>query len=460
MRLRNIIIGAGISGLALGWFLKKRFGKEQDLLILEASERPGGWIRSPCDQGFLFERGPRSCRSRGAGLATLHLIEELGLCKEVISANLQAQKRFLYLDGKLQQVPQTLLGCLFSPLMKGVLPALWKEWQVPSADLEDESIASFIDRRLNKSIAERLVDPLVSGIYAGDIHKLSLRSCFPEIHRLEQEHGSLVKGMLCKKKNEPDSSHFIETQRNSPMFSFKKGMETLVIALYNQLKEGVRLASCAKTLSCEKEHILVGLENGECLKGDRVFLAIPASATAQIIKNVASFSAKKMSRIPSATVGVVNMGWNKKVLKQEGFGYLVPSSQKQSLLGMVFDSSAFAEQNESVNQTRLTAMVGGRHHPEVEYFSNKKFIGIVTNALNRHLGIFSEPEKIEVFIAKEAIPQYEVGHHNMVLEIEKELKLISQSRLYLLGSAWQGVAVNDCIVGAKKVVDSLSLLYK
>lgn len=454
MKPRHLIIGAGISGLALGWFLKKRFGENQTLTVLEASERSGGWIRTHRDQGFLFEEGPRSCRTKGAGLETLQLIEELGLCEEVISASPSAKKRFIYLEGQLHSVPNTFFSFLLSPLMKGVLPALWREWQVPPSNLEDESIADFIGRRLGKEIAKKLMDPLVSGIYAGDIDKLSLRSCFPEMHRIEQTHGSLVKGMFQKRKIEDNLSAFIKAQRRTPIFSFKNGMETLVKALQSRLTPNIQFSCRVKQISCEKDAVCVSLENGQELKGDRVFLAVPAAVAGSLLEKVDPTSAEKLVKSPCATVAVVNMGWNQKVLKHEGFGYLVPSSQKQAILGVVFDSFAFAEQNDQANQTRLTVMMG-MHHPEVEKLSEEEIKKRSQEALNQHLGIFFKPDVIRVFVAKRAIPQYEVGHQARLLKIENDLKSTSASRLFLVGSAWRGVAVNDCIAEAKKVAESL-----
>lgn len=457
MKPRFIIVGAGISGLAVGWYLKKRFD-EPVLTILEASHRVGGWIRTRHEEGFLFEEGPRSCRSKGAGLNTLQLIEELKICDEVISASPEAKKRYLYFNGKMEPLPDSLISFFTSPLMKGVIPALLKEWQVARGAMDDESIGDFIERRLNKSIAERLADPLVAGIYAGDIQKLSMRSCFPEIYRKEQEHGSLVKAMLFgKKQNQPFSnSLFLKKHRCNAIFSFKNGMETLVKALHKNLLEEVKLSCSVKTIHYRKGEIVLTLQDGRKLCGDHVFLAVPAKVAAEILKDADPGLGKMISTETYATVAVVNMGWNKKVLSDEGFGYLVPSSEKQNILGVVFDSSAFAEQNHA-NQTRLTAMIGGIHRPEMENASENTLKEIAKEAIALHLGIYAKPDAILVSLARQAIPQYEVGHHAKLLNIEKKLQHTFSSCISLVGSAWRGVAVNDCIADAKKIVESLTL---
>jgi oxygen-dependent protoporphyrinogen oxidase len=220
-----VILGGGISGLALAWYLKKKYQETIHLTIIEKSSRAGGWIRSIQQQGFLFEEGPRSCRTKGAGIATLELIEELGLENEVIAASPHAKKRYLYTGKQLRCLPQGIISSLFSPLTRGILPALWKEWRKAPEKCEDESIYDFFARRFSPEIAEQFIDPMVAGIYAGDIRQLSLRSCFPQLHRWEQEYGSLTKGMFFDRSRSKEiHSPFVQAMKSAPIFSFKNGM--------------------------------------------------------------------------------------------------------------------------------------------------------------------------------------------------------------------------------------------
>jgi oxygen-dependent protoporphyrinogen oxidase len=454
MNHRVVVIGAGISGLSLGWFLKKKFNDGLSLTILEADHRAGGWIRSHKQEGFVFEEGPRSCRSKGNGAATLRLIEELDLCEEVISASPEAKIRYIYLDGKLQAVPNSFLSFLFSPLMKGVLPALLKEWRLPPTSLADESIAAFIGRRLNSEIAAKLMDPLVSGIYAGDINTLSMKSCFPEISRMERDYGSLVKGMFLKKRVQLEESPFVQAMQRTPVFTFHQGMETLVSALYDHLQKDIRLSSLVQSLQVNNDGVEVKLQNGDVLHADQVFLTTSAQATSKFITAVDEIAARKMTEQKYATVAVVNMGWNKQVLSHPGFGYLVPSSQKQDVLGVVFDSSAFSQQNEHEQQTRLTVMLGGVNSPNIEKLSEDAIKENAFAAVEKHLNIETKPEIVHLSVAKQAIPQYNVGHHEWLKGIEDRMKVASNSRITLLGSSWYGVAVNDCIAEAEKAAQA------
>ncbi len=156
-----VILGAGISGLSTAWFLKKRFGKEIALTIIDKSKRPGGWMQTSHTGGFLFEQGPHSCRATGAGLATLQLAEELGLQDHVVTADPASHIRYLYHNQSLQRLPTGPLSCLFSPLMKGIIPALIRDWRTPPGNQDDESIYDFFSRRFGPSIAERFADYLL-----------------------------------------------------------------------------------------------------------------------------------------------------------------------------------------------------------------------------------------------------------------------------------------------------------
>lgn len=451
-----VILGAGITGLSLGWFLKRRYGENISLTILEKSSRAGGWIQTTENEGFLFEKGPRSCRTKGSGIATLQLIEELGLVPEVIVPSSAAQKRFLYVDGHLQPVPSNVLSFCFSPLMKGVLPALWKEWRVPPKNKnEDESIYDFISRRLSPEIAERFIDPLTLGIFAGDIRQLSIRSCFPQLYQWEQEYGSMIKGMLLRKSKKNEFlTPFVRSMQKFSIFTLKSGIETLVKTLTDKLKDALQLETAVMNLEIFPKHVSVMLSGGSSIQADHVFCALPAESVAGILKPLfANFDLNP--EIPTASVAIVNMGWRQRVLKHEGFGHLVPTNEKEDVLGVVWDSSAFPQQNRNAQETRLTAMLGGIQYPEIARLSEQEIAEKALKAVAIHLNIDRRPDVIQASIANKAIPQYLVGHDEKVKRVELNLAKLS-SRLTLLGSSWHGIAVNDCVDMAKKAVQKLS----
>jgi len=459
MKPKIVIVGAGISGLALGWFLKKRFGDEIALTILESSDRAGGWIRTQRCGDFLFEAGPRSCRTRGPVTDTLQLIEDLGLEDEVIPASSAAMTRYIYTGGLLEPVPNTLFSFLTSSLMTGVLPALWHECRAPQGDGRDETIANFIRRRFGLHIAKRFVDPLVSGIYAGDIEKLSMRACFPDLFHLEQQSGSIIKGMLkgiFKRRAHGDQSRFIKKMLSSPIFSFREGMETLTRRLQEILCAELKMRCRVASLDVNAEGIDVMTDTQGILQADHVFLALPVQGMASIFRKSAPFIADQMSGTSSASVAVVNIGWKDKILKQEGFGYLIPTSEHEEILGVVWDSSVFPQQNSTSSQTRLTVMMGGAHHPGIENSCPDELVNRAVRSLSKHLGIAEKPDATHVAFAKEAIPQYTVDHHLRVKSLEEAVSTMSGSRIHLVGSALHGVSIHNCISNAKEHSKSIT----
>lgn len=446
MTARAAVIGAGISGLALGWHLKESSGI--DLKIYERSDRCGGWIATDFINGFLFERGPRSCRTRGAGRATLELIEALGLEEEVIAASPSANRRYLYLDKQVQPLPHSLSTFFRSPLMKGVSLGILRDL-FQRRGTGDETVGTFFSRRIGAQLTDRLIDPLVSGIYAGDINALSIRACFPEFYRCEKERGSLLLGMLLRKKNSQENTPFVESMSKQPIFSFRNGMETLVKALSSRLKSHIALTQNVRELRRHTSGVEVVMDDGSVELADKVFAAIQPAQACRLIERESPVAAKLMSAIPAATAAVVNLGWKDKVLDREGFGYLIPQSEKEPVLGVVWDSSVFPEQNGSAGKTRLTVMLGGTNHPEVCSLSQEDLLGIASDALKRHLGIIRPHDAVKVSIAHGAIPQYVVGHLERLDKIERLLNEAFDGRVVLAGSGWRGVAVNDCIAEAK-----------
>ena len=190
---RIAILGAGICGLAIAWHLKQLDPKLQ-LTLIEKSDRAGGWIQTVQMDGFLFDQGPKSIRTRGAGVETLRLIQSLGLEGQVIVPSKDAASRFVY-DGKgLQALPKHLYQIPAHPLTSGWIKALWRDWQAPKREVEDESISAFFSRRIGEEWVDRLIDPFVLGIFAGDCRRLSLKSCFPQFDEWEREEGSLFRG--------------------------------------------------------------------------------------------------------------------------------------------------------------------------------------------------------------------------------------------------------------------------
>lgn len=445
---RIVILGGGVSGLTLGWSLLRRFGDAAEVTILEKAPRPGGWIRTVEHNGFLFEQGPRSCRSHGNGRATLELAESLGLQDDVISADPDSKRRFLYLSSQLTPLPNSIISLLTSPLLMPLCLALLKDWRTPGGQVADESIYSFVERRLGKQVAEQLADPMVAGIYAGDVRQLSVQSCFPALAKLEREKVSLLRGWLMGKRSKRlSSSAFVDSFSKQPIFTFKRGMQTLTDTLAERLKGSIHYNQTVSSLSPRADGIDVTTQDGGIFRGEAVFSTLSAPAIGSLIASLNEPLSTSLKAMTSASVGVVNVGYRQNVLDRKGFGYLIPSGERQLILGVVWDSCVFPQQNRHCQETRLTVMIGGTHRPDLLMKGENHCIAIALQALRDHLGIVATPDTVAFHLADQAIPQYTIGYAAKLTAIET-LRSACLPRLRFLGSAFHGVSVNDCIASA------------
>lgn len=441
MAKRVAILGAGITGLTLAWYLRQLHGHDIELILFEKSSRAGGWIQTIQKDDFLFELGPRSCRPQGTGVHTLALLKELGLEEQVIYPDPSAHRRYLYLNKQLQPIPTTPWQWLFSPLKKGVCKALWNDWHTAPYS-GDETIYEFVSRRLSPELAERFVDPLVSGIYAGNIKELSVQSCFPKLKEWEEQGGGILKGILKAKKSD-------STKAKGPLFTLSNGMESLPATLAKQLNSSLRLNTSIDSIEHRGEQLLLQTTGGTMLEVDYLYSTIPSKMMGKYFK---------VPAIPTTSIAVVSLGYRRKVLDRKGFGYLIPSSQKEQILGAVWDSSIFPTQNQSEEQTRLTVMIGGSHMTNFDDHEESDFYRIACDAMRKHLSIHAIPDLYHVHLARGAIPQYQVGHREFVEQIKKQISMIS-TRIQILGSSYSGVSVNDCIAEAKKIAEESSLFF-
>jgi len=454
MKVKHVVVlGGGISGLTAAWFLKKKSDSQIKITVLEEGSKCGGWMQTVQEQGFLFEKGPRSFRTQSLGEATARLISELGLKEQIISADSGASSRFIYREEKLQVLPDQLWKIPFSPLTKGWLKVFWNEWRQKKYSGKEETIYEFFGRRLSPEWAERLVDPVISGIFAGDIRRLSLRSCFSSLYALEQEHGSLLKGFLFNKNYKPPKDARLDGVTSS-LFSFRGGMKTLIEALVHNLQNHLVLNTSVDQLVLNSDCIQIKMATGVEIEADHLISAIPSYRLATLLKDNHPFLAADLDKLNYASVMVVNLGYWQSVLKQKGFGYLIPSKEDERVLGCIWDSSVFPQQNSIPEATRLTLMLGGAHHPDVTEWSQEKGIAIALVAIERQLGLYNIPDCISVSMAKQAIPQYEVGYIEWLTRVQDQISFITKG-LTCIGPAFNGVSINDCIQRAFEVTQNL-----
>lgn len=453
-----VILGAGITGLSAAWYLKKKLGAGIKITLVEKDTEVGGWIRSIRQDGFLFEKGPRGCRQEGAGIATLSLVQDIGLEDQLIGASPQACRRFIWKDKQLQAFPHSFASLLFSRLgIKACGGLIRDRLASSSTNDQEESVRAFCTRRFGKVFTETFVEPMILGIYAGDDNALSIQACFPKFYELEHTYGSVLKGILRSKKQgikavQKDALAQIRQKLGrAPLFSFKNGMQTLPRALAEHLSAEILLGSPVQNLCVFPDKVEVVLPE-TTLYADHVISTLPAAGLSQLLSPYSLPVERMLKSISYSSVNVISMGFKEKVLSCEGFGYLIPSIEGESILGMVWDSSVFPQQNHFPDETRLTVMIGGIKNKALTEQPIEESVDIALGRLKSHLGIFASPASLHAYQARQAIPQYEIGHLDRVNSLEAAVRSISP-RLSFLGNSFYGASVNDCIAKAKSFAD-------
>lgn len=450
MLKRIIILGGGISGLSLAWYLKK-LSPGISLIIIEKEKRTGGWIQTIDADGFLFDVGPRSCRSYGSGKETLALAESLHLQNQVITSHPNAKNRFIFDHGKLVAVPQHLWQIPFSPLTKGWMQALVRDLWTHRRASDDESIYDFFSRHIGPSWTEKLIDPLILGIYAGDCRHLSLQSTFPLLDRWEKQHRSLIIGALKYIRAPSEESSFVRAMSKFPLFSFLGGMETLTKALTHELKDSILLGKSVCKLELEKENSTVYLDDGTKWTADHVISALSTHSLSPLLSDFPLLQ-EKLQKLSYKSLFVVHLGYRKKVLAKNGFGYLIPSTYNLPILGCVWDSSIFPEQSQSGEETRMTMMI--REDPSL--CSEESVIACALQEAREHMDIHVPPDFVRVSKIRQAIPQFFVGYEAWKQEVVEELqRAINPPKFHIAGSWWSGVSVNDCIAHSRRLAEKM-----
>ncbi|BFF91882.1 protoporphyrinogen oxidase [Drosophila madeirensis] len=471
--MTTAVLGGGLSGLSAGYYLLRRFGNP--LTIYEASPRVGGWIRTEArkDRDFIFETGPRTIRPVGVpGANTLELMEELQLpLKPIPKSHVAARNRMLYAKGQLCMLPNSPRG-LFGvkpPFTQPLYKALLHDLATGStlAKNEDESIYSFAERRFGKEIADYAISPMICGICAGDAKEISVRFLMDGLFEKEQKYGGVLKGTLYArfKENVDEKKEGLfdqdqpklyaqALQEKWAMYSIEGGLETLPCAMRKYLGQrdvNVQLSNQCKNLTFTKSGVRMSLRNAD-VPVDHVVSSLPAHKLAPLVKQQHPSLCEQLLEIPYVDVVVVNIQYDGNLLKQDGFGLLVPPIEKLPILGVIFDSCCFDMNGNTV----LTVMMGGHwfdqwfgHQP-----SQKEILDTATKYVGQILDIQEEPKFSRVHMLHKCIPQYTVGHKRRVESIRKYLRDYKLP-LSLCGAAYDGVGINDVILSARRQVDAI-----
>ncbi|KAG1674539.1 Protoporphyrinogen oxidase [Nymphon striatum] len=475
-----IVLGGGISGLATAYYLRKLAGQTvSKVILIEKSKRFGGWVNSYYDNnnGVVHELGPRSIRFRATGTVgcnTLQLIEDLNLSDEVLKVTekeANVNKRYILHKGKIIEMPNSKFFAT-PPFKKSLFHYALKDLFASKPKVDDESLYNFFSKRYGHEISDVFIDPLCRGIVAGDAKEISVRSLFPLYFKAAKERGSLILGMMSENKKNAREVRSLNsalcykasTERWS-MWNLRKGLNQLPDALENWLKNDKHVQVISES-SCDRIQFSDGCTKvytgNECFEGKHVVSCLPSFELSKTIAHDHPDLASVLDRIKFVNVAVINFEFTGSVLPIKTFGYLIPSSDPSKVLGVVFDSCNFSKHDghdeNDTDRTRLTCMLGGHwfneYFGDVETVDENILLETSLHELKTRLNITEKPVRYHITVQKNCIPQYKVGHH----EIVDCLKTMLQEKklpLSISGSSFEGVSVNDVIYNSRTNIEDL-----
>jgi oxygen-dependent protoporphyrinogen oxidase len=462
--LRLVVIGGGITGLSAAHAALARaseLGRAVEVTVLERAPRFGGNLLTERVDGFLLDGGPDSwvvTKPQASALA-----KELGLGASLVGTNPAHRRYFVAHGGQLHAVPEGLvLGVptqlvplartrLFSwsGKLRMALEPFVRARRHDGAD-GDESIADFATRRLGREAAERLVAPLLGGISSGDAQDLSILAAFPQLAAMEEEHGSLVRGMrsAAKARRAAEKATGGQAIAGSAFVSLAGGTGALVEALVTKLREtGARLRPGESVDAVERTGAgwSVRLGSGEMLGADAVLVAVPAYVAARICGAVDAQVAESLSAVAYGSTATVFVGYRRDRVTHplDGVGFVVPRSARRPILASTWVSSKW-EGRAPEGRVLVRAFFGGAWGEEILARTDDELVAVTRDELRTLMGIDAEPVMAKVFRFDRKSPQMRVGHVTRMRELQERLALVAPG-LRIAGGGYDGVGIPDCV---------------
>lgn len=446
-----VVIGGGLSGLALTWHLREA-GAE--VTLLEAGPRLGGSIQSLAREGFLLETGPNGFLDREPTVR--RLAARLGLEERIRPADPAARRRYVYTRGQLREVPTSppaFLGSDILPL-SGRLRVLGDIFAARSERDTDESLAQFGRRHFGDAATSVLLDAMQSGIYAGDVESLSARAAFPRLVELEREHRSLLLG-LARARSAAEQGQPADdgvAPLTGTLCSFEGGLRTFIDALAADLGPAARPNAHVEALTPTAHGWRVlARDAGRLLERSvrQVVLAVPAYAAARLLRPLDVELGRLLEGISYSPLAVVHLGYAPgSTPPPDGFGFVVPSEEERELIGAIHVSTVFPWRAEG-GRVLYTCMLGGARRPELARLTEAELVNLAREELNALAGVSAWPALTEVVRWPRAIPQYTVGHEERMEKLDAAAA--RWPGLTLAGNAYHGVGMTDCLQNAARL---------
>lgn len=459
---RVVVVGGGLSGLTAAYRVVERARaarRDVDVVVLEAKDRVGGAIWTRRVEGFTVEGGPDSFITNKPW--ALDLCTSLGLGGQILGTDPQHRRSFVVRQGRLYPVPEGFVlmapnrigPILTTPILsfRGKMRMLLDLVLPRKTDDADESLASFVKRRLGREALDRLVQPLVGGIYTADPNDLSVKATLPQFPEMERTHGSLIRGAWHQARQARWAERNASGARYGMFVTLADGMDVLTRSLVAALPPAsVRTGTAVRRVSRNDpvSPWLVELLDGPPIEASAVVMATEAHATARLLDGVDPVLALHLRSIPYASSAIVNVAYPRDRIAHplDGFGVVVPAVENRSILAVSFLSVKFPRRAPA-GTALLRVFVGGATQPELFDRDDEALRTIVRSELYDLLGARGEPLLIEVGRHPRAMPQYTLGHLERVEAIRRQAA--RHPRLILAGNAYDGVGIPDTVRAAE-----------
>jgi len=449
------VIGGGIAGLAAAHHLielSRVQGHPIELMLLEATNRLGGTIATERTGGFVVEAGPDSFISEKPW--ALELCDRIGLTPRLVRTRDEQRRTYVVHGGRLHALPDGFL--LLAPTRFGTLLRSrlfsWRGKLRMAMDLilprgparSDESLGSFVTRRLGREALERVAQPLIGGIYTADPDTLSLAATMPRFLEMERNSRSVIRAMWSAARQAPAATRGTSGARWSLFVSVDDGMQSMVEALARRLPEGVvRLGSTVAAVRREQRW-RIDAADGTTVDADAVVLATPAPLSARLLDGLDTALAQELRGILYASSATVNLAYRREQLLQplDGFGFVVPLVEARTLMACTYSSVKYPGRAPD-GHVLLRAFVGGAMQHHLFEQDDATMATSVRSELEALLGIRSEPVLTRIHRHPQSMPQYRVGHLERMARIDQ--LLARHPGLTVAGSAYRGVGIADCV---------------
>jgi len=454
------VIGGGISGLATAHRLSE-LDSQASVTLFEQADRLGGVLHTYRSDGFLFEWGADNFITNVPW--ALDLCRRIGFQEELIETDDQHRGAFVVRKGSLHRIPQGFIIMapsriwpvvstpILGPLAKLRMAA---EFFVPRRDDDaDESLASFVIRRFGRQTYDRLVQPLIGGIYTGDPSRLSLQATMPRFREMERKHGSLIRAVMRQARSASKAERSSSGGRYSLFVAPRDGISSMLQAIAKRLPaDSLRLntpVSGLQPLDDGRWQVSLANDRGGPHRFDAVVVATPAQAAAGLVKSIDAGLASQLAGIHHSGCCIVSLAYERDQVAHpmDGFGFVVPAGEKRRIISGSFSSVKYPGRAPE-GKVLIRVFIGGALQAELVDLPDDQLTRIATEELAELMGVRGKPLLSRIARMPASMPQYYVGHKQRVQEIAQRAE--QAGGLFLTGNAFQGVGIPFCIHGGEK----------